>query len=136
MYFILPPTEIRPKMSTDEKCLQKDKTGDKDKNKVDLGLLEEDDEFEEFPTEGKGNSEYFPFCKVMRLEWFHHSIKFHSIIAQLEFSLNFLNWTELEVNYYKFCTTQVNLNCTYLSCSVYLYVAYSWMNNSNNLESQ
>lgn len=26
---------------------------DKDKPKVDLGLLEEDDEFEEFPAEGK-----------------------------------------------------------------------------------
>lgn len=26
---------------------------DKDKSKVDLGLLEEDDEFEEFPAEGK-----------------------------------------------------------------------------------
>lgn len=26
---------------------------DKDKAKVDLGLLEEDDEFEEFPAEGK-----------------------------------------------------------------------------------
>jgi 26 proteasome complex subunit DSS1 len=25
---------------------------DKDKSKVDLGLLEEDDEFEEFPAEG------------------------------------------------------------------------------------
>lgn len=26
---------------------------DKDKAKIDLGLLEEDDEFEEFPAEGK-----------------------------------------------------------------------------------
>lgn len=26
---------------------------EKDKSKVDLGLLEEDDEFEEFPAEGK-----------------------------------------------------------------------------------
>lgn len=26
---------------------------DKEKSKVDLGLLEEDDEFEEFPAEGK-----------------------------------------------------------------------------------
>lgn len=26
---------------------------DKDKSKVDLGLLEEDDEFEEFPAEGE-----------------------------------------------------------------------------------
>lgn len=28
---------------------------EKDKSKVDLGLLEEDDEFEEFPAEGKKN---------------------------------------------------------------------------------
>lgn len=27
----------------------------KEKSKVDLGLLEEDDEFEEFPAEGKPN---------------------------------------------------------------------------------
>lgn len=43
------------KMSSDDKT-NKDKSlssSDKDKSKVDLGLLEEDDEFEEFPTEGK-----------------------------------------------------------------------------------
>lgn len=27
--------------------------GDKNKNTLDIGLLEEDDEFEEFPVEGK-----------------------------------------------------------------------------------
>lgn len=32
---------------------------EKDKAKIDLGLLEEDDEFEEFPAEGKFNRYVF-----------------------------------------------------------------------------
>lgn len=41
-------------MSSDDKTKDKTlSTSDKDKSKVDLGLLEEDDEFEEFPAEGK-----------------------------------------------------------------------------------
>lgn len=37
----------------DKKEDSKDKQKDQPKDKVDLGLLEEDDEFEEFPAEGK-----------------------------------------------------------------------------------
>lgn len=44
----------RTTMSSDDKTKDKTlSTSDKDKSKVDLGLLEEDDEFEEFPAEGK-----------------------------------------------------------------------------------
>ncbi|KAL1453193.1 hypothetical protein WDU94_007358 [Cyamophila willieti] len=38
-------------MSDDKSSKDKSLVGDKDKSKVDLGLLEEDDEFEEFPAE-------------------------------------------------------------------------------------
>ena len=44
-------------MSTDTKKesskTEVDDKGNKDKKKTDLGLLEEDDEFEEFPAEGE-----------------------------------------------------------------------------------
>lgn len=50
--------------------------GDKDK-KVDLGLLEEDDEFEEFPAEGKESSSSF---------------------FLLEFPILLYLWTKVELN--------------------------------------
>jgi len=39
---------------------------DKEKAKIDLGLLEEDDEFEEFPAEGKKSctNYIFTFCTM------------------------------------------------------------------------
>lgn len=47
---------------------------DKDKAKIDLGLLEEDDEFEEFPAEGKFASLTYKLLNskrfvLYRLDW-------------------------------------------------------------------
>lgn len=36
--------------------------GDKQKNTLDIGLLEEDDEFEEFPVEGKRIKRFIACC--------------------------------------------------------------------------
>ncbi len=40
-----------------------------DKKAVDLGLLEEDDEFEEFPTEGEKN-DFILNCNFINFNWF------------------------------------------------------------------
>lgn len=41
---------------------------EKDKAKIDLGLLEEDDEFEEFPAEGKhSNCRKINILKMLRM---------------------------------------------------------------------
>lgn len=52
---------------------------DKDKAKIDLGLLEEDDEFEEFPAEGNLNEFQIRWFCILIL--YIMSIKFTFIIA-------------------------------------------------------
>lgn len=42
---------------------------DKEKAKVDLGLLEEDDEFEEFPAEGNLNRKWQTFKLYKAKQW-------------------------------------------------------------------
>ena len=76
-----------------------------EKPKVDLGLLEEDDEFEEFPAEGKNVREFL-------LSLYDHFIDIS--VAPVKWLLRFLQHTkcylikllflwEIKLNYLKFC---------------------------------